>query len=244
MKLIWGLIKFFIFLIILAFVLKNFAMKWIASGVLGSQLGTKVKVGDVRMDLVNTQVKFEDLRIQNPMEFPDGTLASIPKLFIDWKPSALLKGKIGFHTIELNIEEMSIMNIRGSGLNLYALKIFRKDAEQDKTSRRTESREKPGIPNFQIDQLVLTLGKATFTDLTGTNPVQKSAQLGVDHAVYRNVEGLGGIAGIVAWESLKRMGLGGFLDALRGFGFQENAMESVGQFFGDLMNRVKEGLGS
>lgn len=239
MKLIWNLIKLIILIAVLSFVFRNFAARWALGAYLEHELGTRVDIKDVTIDFVNTQIKFDGLVIRNPLVFPDGVLADIPKLFIHWDPAPLLKGNLVFRTIELNVAEIRILNIPGNGLNLYALKIFRRELPSEDRDGGYDTPSSRKAPQFYIDQFILTLGKATFTDLTGANPYQKSVHLKLDHGVYRQVNGLAGIGEIVAWESLKRMGLG----ALSGlWGSASGSGDSGGSFIGSLFEKIKRGF--
>jgi hypothetical protein len=59
-----------------------------------------------------------------------------------------------------------------------------------------------------IEELILNLDSVTYTDLTGEQPVhQKTFDLGLKDATYRNVKGVAGIIEIINWEILKRTGI-------------------------------------
>ncbi len=206
MRFLWSLIKLAVLLALVGFFLRAYGAKWLLTVYLQKEFGTQVTVEEVKLDFVNAQAKYNGVVIQNPLVFPDGGMIFIPKLFLDFKPEALLRGKIMLRTLEVNVGEIRVLNVPGNGLNLYALSVMKpkfKDTGEPGAGRFAAEIK----PQFGVDQLILSLGQATSTDLTGPNPLQKSYNLGVQHSIFRNVEGLRGVMDIIIWETLKRMGI-------------------------------------
>jgi len=223
MKLIWNLIKFVIFMAVLAFLLRQFAARWFAEIYLGRMLGTRVSVQGISVDPMNTQMKLEGLVIKNPLMFPEGNLAEITKIYVDWDLAKILERKIEFSTVDIVIAELRILNTPDHGLNIQALNIFK---------------ETRASLEFEIDRFVLTADRATYTDLTGERPLQKSFELNVDHVLYRHVRGLADAGKIIAWESLKRMGLKAFTGLFERSG---SLPEAFGAGVGGVIESIREG---
>lgn len=206
MRFLWTLIKLVIFLAIVGFFMKTYGAKWLLTVYLQKELGTRVSVEEVKLDFVNSQAKFSRIVIQNPLVFPEGGMIFVPKLFLDFDPKGLLNGRIKLTSLDVNIGEIRVLNVPGNGINLYALSVMKpqyKDTGEEGASRFEVKIE----PQFYADQVVLSLGQGTYTDLTGSNPLQKSFDLRLQHGVFRNVEGLRGVMDLVIWETLKRMGI-------------------------------------
>ena len=205
-----------ILLLILILVFHRVTFKWISAIGLGLALGAPVTIEDMRVDIRNTQAMWKGIKIGNPAgDFAGKTLADIPKIFLDFEISSLWEGRFHFETVEADIQELYITRMPDGRVNLISLKPLQKRESQEGAGRPTAG----GPLSFQIDQLILTLGKVISTDMTGPQPVVKSASLHIDHAVYRNVNGLEDIVKIISWETLKRAGMGqlkGVLDRVGG----------------------------
>lgn len=206
MRLIWNLIKIAFWAAVLGFFLKVYGAKWLLTFYLQKELGTRVTVQDVRLDFVNTQAKFRGLMIQNPLVYPEGVMIAVSDLFLDFEPRSLLKGKPGFSAVDLNAEEIRVLNVPGNGLNLRALTILKpqyRDVGKDGLPRY----ETDPKADFSTQKFYLTAERATYTDLTGPNPVQKSYALGLRHAEFNDLEGLRGLTETLVRETLNRIGL-------------------------------------
>ena len=77
-----------------------------------------------------------------------------------------------------------------------------------------------GASKFFVKRLTISLGRATYTDLSGNQPIQQSYNLRMDHAVFKNVSDFGDIVEIVTETAIRQMGLNKILDdAIARFGF-------------------------
>lgn len=206
MRFLWTLFKLGVFIAIVGFFMKTYGAKWLLTVYLQKELGTRVSVEEVKLDFVNSQAKFSRLVIQNPLVFPEGGMLFVPKLFLDFELKGLLNGKIKLKTLDINVGEVRVLNVPGNGINLYALSVM-KPKYKDTGETGAARFEVESAPQFYADQVILSLGQGTYTDLMGANPLQKSHELKLQHGVFRNVEGLRGVMDLVIWETLKRMGI-------------------------------------
>ena len=211
-KLIKLIFNLLVLTVILSLVFPDKAAPIFLSGALRVVLGAPVKIERARVDLWTGQATFEGIRIENPANFPDGILLGIPKIFVDLDRWALFKGRFHFNTLELDCRDIRVIRAEDGRVNLFSLNIFKSSPARSQGAKAAGPEEGPG--RFQVDNLVLTIGFATFTDLSGSSPSQKSFALRVDHAVYRNVETPADIFRIISWELVKRMGLGKIADSL------------------------------
>ncbi len=203
MKIFFRLVKLCVLLAILALVFHNFTARLLCTAGLRYYLGTPVEIDEARVDFLNTQIIFSGVRIKNPGGFPRGILAEISKISVDFEISSVFERRLYFDEIAVHFKELRALRIPGGRLNLLALRAF----ENQKKAGIEEAlrRRAPSHPAF--NRLVLTLRRATFTDLSGPVPHQKSFDLKVDQAVYRQVPSLKEVLEIIAWESVKRMGI-------------------------------------
>ena len=202
MKTIFGFLKLCFLVLVLALIFHNFTAKWLLTAALRWSLGVPVEVEEAHVDLLATQVLFSGIRLGNPEGFPKGVLADIPKLFIDAEISSLWERRLHLETVEINIRELHILRGVDGRINLLALKVFKFPEERASHGAGSGPRF-----DFYVRQLVLTLGRGTYKDLSRPASVEKSVGLRVDHAVYRNIESMGDMMQIIVWETLKRMGI-------------------------------------
>ena len=206
MRFLWSLIKLGILLVLLGVFAKSFGAKWLMSFYLQSQLGTEVKIEDARIDFVNSQVKFTNVIIKNPLVFSEGSMMIIPKIYLDLKPAALLRGRIEFRTVEMKISEIRVLQTPDHGMNLRGVKLLRYELPAVQEGQTEVLAEK--FPELYVDRFVLSIGSATYTDLRGENPLQRSYDEVLSYAVFQDIRRLRGMWGIVTSQTLIRMGMG------------------------------------
>src|SRR3989338_5296351 len=168
-KLIPLAIKLLILVIIVSVIFPNISIKYFLTGLMRVSLGTRVYIEDIRVDIMNTQFKVSGLEIWNPRGFPDGILTRIPKIFVDVDIARLLDGRLYFDTVEIDCRDIRVIRNEDGKINWMELKIFTQGA-----GSRGDARQKPGGTKFYIENLVLSLGYATYTDLYIQPPIQKS----------------------------------------------------------------------
>lgn len=236
MKLIGGLFKLCLLLLVLALIFHNFTARLALSIGLRAALGTPVKIEKVRIDLWNTHFLFRGIEIGNPYDQPDGVMMRIPKIFIDLELSSLWEGRLHLEVVEIDVSEIRVVHFPDGSINLLSASAL----ERKPRARDEETRGKAGPLEFRIDRLVLTLGRATYMDLTGPSPVIRNFDLRIQAAEYQNIDGIDDIARLISWETMKRMGLGqlsGVVSQLEkgldpqiggtGRGFLEKAMSAI-----------------
>jgi len=129
-----------------------------------------------------------DLKFLNPKGFPPAELASIGEVKVQYIPPPLVLGQLDVKKIEINFKELRLIRNEAGDINL-------------------PIRLPVQAVGDTIDELILNLNSVTYTDLSEKQAVQKTFQLGLERAVYRNVKGVAGILEIVSWEVLKRAGI-------------------------------------
>lgn len=151
--------------------------------------GLPVTIRQLDFSLSQPQFLLKDLLLKNPAGFPGAELATISKVRVEYAPSFAMLGKFNLKKVEVDFNELRLIRNEAGTINL------------------------PALPSTQavgeaiIEELVVDLQNLTYTDLSGKEPVQKSFEVGLDKAIYRNVKGVAGILEIVNWEVLKRTGI-------------------------------------
>ena len=170
---------------------------------------------------------------QLPPQFPEGTFANIPKIYIDWEWASLLERRFHAETFEIDCSELRLIRDHAGRFNLLSLRALKNPPPAPPPSSG-ESRP----VRFHIDNFILTLGSATYTDLSGEAPVQKSYNLRLDHSVYRNVDSAYDVVWIIGWEALKRMGVGGMDQMMGAFSGASSASGAQG-LIGSAISAIK-----
>lgn len=178
--------------LILIIVLSVFLFPKVTKLLVGSYLskttGLPVQIGNLDFSPAQLQFSIKEVQFLNPKDFPPALLAQIDEIKVRYSlPAALLAG-FDLKRLEIYFREFRLVRNEKGNLNLSKVNIFMKKGDA-------------------IDELVLNLGPLTYTDLSEGQPVQKTFDLGLGNAVYRNVKGVAGIIEILNWEILKRTGV-------------------------------------
>lgn len=237
MKLIGRLINLCVLILVLALVFHNFTAKTVLALGLRLGLGVPAKIESVQIDFLNTWFLFRGIELRNPYGFPDGLMARIPKIFIDVEISSLWERRVHFSTVEVDFEELRVVRLADGRVNLLTV------GDQDSSKRREREKPSTAPPQFQIDEFVLSLGRATYMDLTGPSPIIKNYNINIREAVYPNIRGAEDVAKIISWETLKRMGLGQVMGAVDEIGRELGLSgKGPGALFDRAVAAIKEKL--
>lgn len=231
-KLIGKIIRFLLFIVILAAIFHNWTAKFLFATGLQAALGVRVKVKEVKINFSDISILFGDIEIGNPYSFfSQEPLARIPKVFMDVAISSFWEKRIHFEAIDLNIQELHVIRDRDGRINLLSLKTF----DQDNQQLSQPSEQKTGQPlGFQIDQMILSLGRVRYTDSMQPDSQERGFYLGMDRARYENIGGLKDIVKVISWETLKRIGLEGLAAGLGNWG------SSSGNIVGKVLSTLRD----
>ena len=173
--------------ILVAFFLPPTVEALIASN-LSKITGLPVDIGKLHLSLTRPQFLIRDLRFSNPKGFPSTELATLGEVKVQYVPPPIILGRFDLKKVEINFKELRLVRNETGIINLPLQSPMRAVGDV-------------------VDEVVLNLGSLTYTDLSEKQPVQKTFDLGLNNAVYRNVKGVAGIMEIVNWEVLKRTGI-------------------------------------
>ncbi len=182
-------LKIGIFLVVvgvLAVFLFPRVVKKVLADHLSEKVGLPVVIRKLDFNLARPQFLMKDVKLFNPSGFPSSELAVLKEVKVNYFLPPIIVGRLEFQRIEINFKELRLIRNKTGRLNLPEPRVLT---------------ERP------MAEVVLSLGPVTYTDLSEDQPVQKTFDLALGNALYRNVKGVLGILEIVNWEAIKRTGI-------------------------------------
>ena len=149
---------------------KNVLAKTIVVGGVRAITGLKLSIDDLDVGLLDTTVRVNGLKLYNPAGFPEPVMIDLPELYVDYDPTALLKGAVHLEEVRLNLREFVVIRNAQGALNLDALKPVQQTkaatGEPAKTAPPKATNDQQG-PRVRVDALELSVGKVIYKDYTG-----------------------------------------------------------------------------
>lgn len=195
-------------------------------------IGVPVRISRVHLGLFNSEIGVYGLKVLNPEGFHEKTLASIPEIYFQYDLASFFTSRARIKTVRLSVEEITVEKDRVGRVNLLELEAVKGAA---KSLRRRPSpasrepvpgevapepvkpgpapqtpsvREKPAKPlELQIDQVILSLGRARYVDSGVEPPAVRELDLKVRGEVLRNVTDPQQVTKEVVIITLRKVGL-------------------------------------
>lgn len=153
------------------------------------EAGVKLATGlDLRMDslkvgLIKTDLHIQNLRILNPKGFHDPVMLDMPEIYVDYRLSEIIRGKIYLDTVRLHLKEFTVVKNEAQEVNLDSLSVVKEGKEKSPKPKKKDS--KP--PHFQIDLFDLQIGRVVYKDYSkGGEPSVKTFNINL-HEQFKNV---------------------------------------------------------
>ena len=197
-------IGIFIVVLVMLLVVLSFAKNIIAKTILSSSIKTLTGLGlqirTINIGILKTLVDIQDLKILNPQGFPEKVMVDVPNIFIDYDLSALLKKKIHLNQLKLNLKELIVVQNEKGQLNLDSLKVARAKKEK----KPVKKPEKTKMPDIQIDELRLKIGKVIYKDyLKAPHPAIREFKVNIDER-YENITDPRALVNLVVVKALTK----------------------------------------
>lgn len=200
---------------------KDLLVKSVVETTATSVLGAKVRMAKFSLSLVKQSITIEGLRVNNPKGFPEGAMIDAPKISVSCDMGALLKKKLVFKNIEINIKNIVIIRDKDKQLNVNALNT----AAETKPQEKDKQEEKPAAQMpMRIDVLKLNVGEIIYKDFSkGEVPVVQVYDAGIKDKTYTNITSANQLVSLILSESLKKTAIEGArvyaASAIMGVGF-------------------------
>jgi hypothetical protein len=138
----------------------------VAREVLESQLtdrtGLEVRIGAVKIGLLNPRLTVERLVVYNRPEFGGSPMIDLPELHAEYDPGALWSRKIHLRLLRVNLAQISVVEATNGRLNL---QVVDRRLRQSGGPAASGSHTSGGYEFAGIDTLNLTLGTGYFRSL-------------------------------------------------------------------------------
>lgn len=144
--------------------------------------GLKLNIGHLNVGITKGVVHIRDLKIFNPADFKDRVMVDMPEIFVNCDLLAAIGGKIHIRQMRINLREMTVVKNEDGKLNINSFKVVMARKE----GKRPGAEEKP-LPEIQIDELRLTVGRAAYKDYSqGPTPQVQEFNVNIDER-YTNI---------------------------------------------------------
>ena len=249
MKLLRSLLLGIVVLFAGVLVGKNMIAKAALSSGVKVITGLDTKIEGVQVGLFSTSLGVKGFQVMNPPQFSERVMVDMPELFIDYNLSDILKGKIHFEVVRLNLKEFNVSKSADSQLNLNSIEAlsYAKKPAQGKPAK-PESKPAPPL-DLQIDLLELSIGTVTYTDYTKNPPAKQTFAVNINER-HEHITNPYTFAGLLVSRALMRTSIAQLANFdLRGLqtGVEAALKDSASQFLkqggvlGDALQ--KQGLG-
>ncbi len=201
-----------IILILLSFVVivvfsiaRDFIIKNIVTVVATNLTGAPTHIGGFSLSIIKQSIRISDFKMYNPKEFPRDILVDIPNIGVTCNMGALLKGKIHFKQMDIDLKELGLAKNKQGKLNVDSLKIV-----EDQKSAKDKGVKKPAKElAIQMDVVNLSMGRLVNKDYSAEGqPIIKVYDINLKKS-YKNITSAQQLAVLIMSEPLKAAGIKG-----------------------------------
>ena len=145
--------------------------------------GLKLRVGTFNIGIIRTLIGIKSLKLYNPYGFEDKIMLDMPEIYVDYDLGAIFKNKIHLNVVRINLKEFIVEKNKDGELNLDALKPVQDGGKKTEP----KSKEKGAMPEIQIDNLELKIGKVIYKDYSkGGKPSVQEFDINLNEK-YQNI---------------------------------------------------------
>ncbi len=176
--------------------LKNQIVKAVVGATITEVTGVKNSMGSFSISFLKQSVRIRDLRLYNPEGFPKDVLAHLPEISVDYNLPALLRGKLYFSLLVIDLKELVVVRNNFNKFNVDALRVA--------VAKHLESGDKQ-LP-LQIDLMTLNAARVVYKDFAkpqGTEPTTQVFNINFLDKTFKNITSAQQLAVLVIAEAMK-----------------------------------------
>lgn len=249
MKLLMKLVMFVVALAVVVVLGRNVIVKAAVEYGAKAVTGMPLSMGKLDLNFQNSFVDIANLVVKNPEGFNDTELIDIPKVFVAYNLSDILKGKVHLSKIEFDMRQFTVVKNEKGEVNLDRLKALQ-GTQKPSAQKPSEGPKAPAKPvPVQIDVMRLRIGKVVYEDYSSGQPSTKEFLINLDQ-VFQNITDLNSVVRLIVLKAMMSSGLsnlvnfdlGGLEGALTGAfqGSAKFATQAASQGLNTLANAVQQ----
>jgi len=206
MKLLMKLVVLLVVALVVLVLARNVVVKAAVENGVRMVTGMPLSLGKLDLNFQNSFVDLEDLVVKNPSGFHDTSLVEVPKIFVGYNLSDLLKGKVHLSDIQFDMKQFTVVKNAEGELNLDRLKALQgtQKVSAQTTQKKPEAPAKP-MP-IQIDRMRLKIGKVVYVDYSGGQPSTKEFRIHLDQS-YENITDLNSVVRLIVLKAMMSSGI-------------------------------------
>ena len=143
--------------------------------------GLRLSIRSFKVGILRSFVDIKGLKLRNPKGFKDKMMMDMPHIYVDYDLPAILGGKIHLNDMVIDLKELLVVKNEQGDLNLNSLNVVKEPKE-------AAPAEKKEMPQVQIDNLRLKVGKVIYKDYSkGGAPSVQEFDINIDES-YKNID--------------------------------------------------------
>ena len=172
-------------LLVAGVLLMDTIVKSVLENRIREQSGRDVKIGSLKLSLLNSRVTIENFKLYNTADLGGGPFLDMPEIHVELDRAALARRQLHFKLIRLHLAELNLVQSAAGRTNLGPLPPFDASVLTNQGPRTAGNRDDK-LEFAGIDTLNLTLGKIKQTDLKQPANSREFA-LGVTNEVISDI---------------------------------------------------------
>jgi len=201
--------------IIRDYIVKTFLPMWVRA-----RTGMSLRIDKLHIGMFDTLINIEGIRLYDPKLIDkDKNIVDIPKIYVDYELSELLKGNIHITDLKFYLSRLVIEKDKEGVINL--VRVVEAFAGKEKRKEKESIPKKKGeeIPDsqegrFRIDLLDLKIGKVLYRDYSsGGKPSVKTFNIDIE-AEYRDITNPSVLIGIIVGRAVMNTGVRSIMKGL------------------------------
>ncbi len=159
--------------------------------------GLKLSIRSFRVGILRTFVDIRGLKLHNPKGFKDKMMMDMPQIYVDYDLPAILGGKIHLNDMVIDLKELLVVKNEQGDLNLNSLNVV-------KDQKKAAPAEKKEMPQVQIDNLRLKVGKVIYKDYSkGGSPSVQEFDINIDES-YKDIDDPQELISLIIVKAIKK----------------------------------------
>ena len=147
-------------LAVLGLVFRDPILKLAARKRVQASTGMRVEIAKLKTGLRTAAIQIEGFKLHNYPEFGDSVLLDAPDLLVEFDSELAAQGKLRFKQLRVNLAELNIIRDAAGRWN-----IEKVEKEMTERNAARTNRNERRLVFAGIDQLRLTIGRISYTDL-------------------------------------------------------------------------------